>query len=1094
MADLKSQIQSIEEKLVGLGFLSAVRDPNLSDPAAIAAANDAFVDARDKAARFLAAVLDMDGVEGYSAPFGKQVLERVAALEKDGKLAEKIKDIKANADLQLADGAAPKLYTNAWEKTKQWPEDKLAQTILQEKLKDADIPKSQWGNIKLGGLLAFINDREQVVQSLDAIANDAGVQAVQQAQAAKAQSNIETVLKTIGQDGKDWTAPETQEALKAYVKKLQTDFGFPEDYRYGAFDEVTSKKLSEHLAAGTVPAGYDAAQLQAFIPALDSLRKSGAYKPPEKPLTAFEATKRVETILMKLVPDLNGQLKEKGAQRGQLIGQFEQWFGQFPDSVKQLLKSVTGSDILDFQIPEVGEVDGIFDMRAQASLQGAMLVLSHPELLGIPAQEGVGNHVYTVEKGKFIRENFEKKLKGKISDTELENLKKVLPDLLDSLDYLAKEGLISKELFINPDNSLLTMPELVQKQFVLRIEKYKDDNPGMLRLLDSLTRSYTNNMGMAELMPDLEIPDLFSKIDGNLSARDRLAQFYREAREKYGDRKDAFHDDMLVLINTVITVPFGDRNYRFGFEDAMIDAFKAAENESDPDKAAAMFAGKLSEAAVALHETQGGGAPGYVESYDREVPVWKPGLTSFTVTSGEHTYNATDIAQAYDNYNLALAQKDYKKRGMGNPAYAQSPMVFKDDNGQRYVAAIDAESMIFTIEKIDVAALRTLEKEMKDVKSGDDFVRRLRAADPGFALLVNQHGSIRNGSFSYGNLYDDVESGSVQGLGEMVEEYGGAARDIHNGNLSRFESNAKWNPALFTASEEAKAKSRQQVEFSRAASDLNGTPEDIQPVSDFIRRRIYGGPTVLNPQDRDIYEALSRNAEQELPWGKSLEGAQIRVKGIEVPDGQVSGPLMAYYDHDEQKVKVVEAPQILADPAQRKALMDSIAGKDDRAMMKEVTSKYPVLLKMMQNYSRVEIGRASYKTSDPSGSLGFRKDFSLFMKQIDKQMKYSVLRVGDSIQAAVSERYKADRRETRGVAGAVGALGARVKNGVVGAIKKLSETFHPSADGGESGSSKGNTQEEMRENAQDIGGGAPVEERSIPRDSQPTQQDMHPHN
>ncbi|MCB9981210.1 MAG: hypothetical protein H6860_02290 [Rhodospirillales bacterium] len=51
----------------------------------------------------------------------------------------------------------------------------------------------------LGGLLVFIKDREKVAD-LNEIANDKNVQQVQKAR-GKTQSDTETVLKTIGQEG-----------------------------------------------------------------------------------------------------------------------------------------------------------------------------------------------------------------------------------------------------------------------------------------------------------------------------------------------------------------------------------------------------------------------------------------------------------------------------------------------------------------------------------------------------------------------------------------------------------------------------------------------------------------------------------------------------------------------------------------------------------------------------------------------------------------------------------------------------------------------------------------------------------------------------
>ena len=1002
MADLTPKIQLIEEKLQGLGLLTPAQVDGVAD--------EAFVDARDKAVRFLAAFLDMPGVTGYTPEFGRQVLDRLAANEKSGKLAEDIESIKENSDLEL---------DKSWTPTK---------SVIRGYLEDAGIPEDQWGKIKLGGLLAFIKDRKQVVADLNEIANDKGVQQVQKARVEKTQSDTETVLKTIGQEGKAWDAPETQAALKEYVTKLQSDFGFPEARRYGAFDEVTSKKLTQQLAAGPVPAGYDAAQLQAFIPALDALRSSGAYNPPEKPLTAFDATLKVEAMLGELVPKLNAQLEEKNAQMpGGFMG--------------QLLKDFITGGILDRRITEVGEPDGIFDMRTQASLQGMMLVLSHPMLLEIPAEKGVGDHEYTVTKGKYIREHFEEKLKGKISDEQLADLKKVLPELLDSLDYLAKEGMISHELFINPDNSILSMPDLVERQFAQRIEEHKDGNPDMLRLLDSLTHTYTNSMGMAALMPDLAIPDLFGKIDASKSPRDRLAQFYKEAREKYGDKEDNFHTDMIILINTAMTLPYGNRAYREHFEDAMSDALAEAGKISDPDAAAKMFADKVSTYAVELHKTQEGGAPAYVESYDRSVPVWKPGLTSLEITSGGHAYNSTDIAQAYDDYNLAVAQGDFQKRGMANPLYQQKFMIFQDDEGQRYVAGIDKDSMIFTVEKIDVAAIR---KALKD-KPGRPWTE-IRDLDPGFALLVDQRGHIQNGSYSYSNLLVDVESEDVPKLGDFVQKYRKEAQDIHAGNIQRLNDEAQWNPDLFIPKEPApqqfKSAARRAgaAEFDKAAALPSS--EDLQLISQFTSRKLYSSPVVLGPRDRDVLEAFSRNAGRELTLGSSIEaGTQVRIKGIEMPS-DTSGPLIALYDRKEQRVRVIETPQVLRDSAARKALMEEVHKTDDMTMMDKIRREQPELFALMNGYSAKGAERAVLSagdTSQPYQYLGFRREFLRFMKGVELQSNLSV-----SSRPPVylsNEQYRVEMGRPNRSENAMEALGSSMKRGFSSAVEGIKRVF-----------------------------------------------------
>lgn len=1029
MADLTSDIRSIEEKLAALGLLAPAQVDGVAD--------GAFFDAQNKAARFLAVVLKMPPVTGYTPGFGAQVLAHVAEKERKGELAKDIETIEKYADLKLSGSAF--YYT---------PKHKI-----QGYLKDAKIPESQWGNIRLGGLLEFINEREQVVTNLNAIANDANVQAVQREQIAKAQSNTDTVLKAIGQEGKAWNAPQTQTALTQYLIKLQTDFGFPEEYRYGAFDAPTSKKLTEQLSAGTVPAGYDAAQLQALIPALDALRDSGDYKPPEKPLNAFDATLRVETALATLVPRLNTQLEDHAAKTDAQIDQIPQGFMR---DLAAMFKDFATGGVLDRRIPPVGTPDGIFDMRSQASLQGMMMILSHSLLLGIP---GEPSHVYTPEKGQFIRENFEKKLKGKVDDESLAQLQAILPDLLGALDYLAENGLISRELFLNPDNSIRQMPWLVQKQYAQRIETHQTDNPDMLRLLDSLTRTYTTNMGIAELMPDLEIPPLFDQVDGNQSARDRLAQFYKEARAKYDD-KEKFEADVMVLIQTVVTLPYGDRDYRSGLEDAMIGALNAAQGEADPDKAAKIFTDTLTTAAVALHKTQKSDAPQYIKPLDRDVPVWKPGLASFTVTSGGKLYNVTNIAQAYDDYNFSEAQKDYQRQGFPNPAHLQKFMFFKDDDGRCYVAGIDRESMIFTIEPIDGNAL--FEKD-KTAEGGRERIDTLREQDSGFALIVDRNGHVQGGMGAYTNIYKHARAENTPALDEVIKRYGDQAQSTHQENMQRLEDKTQWNPDLFIAPPEAHAAaaSARQEHFKSAAGNVD--QKDLEAIADFTLRKLYNGPVVLDPQQhRAVIDRLSRSAGKELDWGRSLQaGAQLRIKEIDVSDADPKGRMIAYYDRQDQTVRVIGVPESLRDAEGRKALVDSVYRSDDLTMMERVRSQHPELFTMMRrSYGQHDIpaGQALL----PRDYLGFRKDFVLFMDRLDGQIRDPVLAVTDGYgQAPHSDRDA--RHGPRGVARALDSLGASVRKG----FESLSEAFRVNVKATENEAEEP-VVDKMRENGADI--------------------------
>ncbi|MCB1721893.1 MAG: hypothetical protein KDI11_09080, partial [Alphaproteobacteria bacterium] len=515
----------------------------------------------------------------------------------------------------------------------------------------------------------------------------------------------------------------------------------------------------------------------------------------------------------------------------------------------------------------------------------------------------------------------------------------------------------------------------------------------------------------------------------------------------------------------------GDRAYREHFEDAMSDALAAAGKISDPDKAAEMFADKVSTYAAALHKTQEGGAPAYVESYDRgSVPVWKPGLTSLEITSGGHAYNSTDIAQAYDDYNLAKAYPDFQKRGMGNPLYQQGFMIFQDDNGERYVAGIDKDSMIFTVEKIDTVAIR---KALKD-KPGRPWAE-IRDLDPGFAVLVDKRMHIQGGlAGDYSKLLLKVESKDVPKLGDFVQKYRQEAQEIHAGNIQRLNDEAQWNPELFTAKAPAqkqfKSASRRAgaADFDKAAA-AQPRIEDLKLISNFTSRRLYGGPVVLGPQDQEVLGAFSCNAGRELTLGSSIEaGAQVRIKGIEMPS-DTSGPLIALYDRKEQRVRVIETPQVLRDSAARKALMEEVHKTDDMTMMDKIRREHPELFALMNGYSAKGAERAVLSagdTSQPYQYLGFRREFVRFMKGVERQSNLSV-----SSRSPVylsNEQYRVEMGRPNRSENAMEALGSSMKRGFSNTVDGLKRVFGVGAS--EKPDKIDQKTLEMQENGREIGG------------------------
>jgi len=127
------------------------------------------------------------------------------------------------------------------------------------------------------------------------------------------------------------------------------------------------------------------------------------------------------------------------------------------------------------------------------------------------------------------------------------------------------------------------------------------------------------------------------------------------------------------------------------------------------------------------------GTPGYSQRYERDAPAWKPGLENLTITSGGQSFSAADMAAFYDNYHIMTPSNPFKESlqtaFIDQPGYTS----FKEDPGNVYIAGIDKQSMVFSIEKIDLDALNAIYND--DTLSGDEK-RAEMLNDPGYALLV----------------------------------------------------------------------------------------------------------------------------------------------------------------------------------------------------------------------------------------------------------------------------------------------------------------------------------------------------------------------
>ncbi len=729
-------------------------------------------------------------------------------------------------------------------------------------------------------------------------------------------------------------------------------------------------------------------------------------KPP--PPTITESVAFVELALggnsamgiQGLVPVLNKQLADASQKTEDALKDMS----PMARNLLGFLKGFQDTRILNRRIPEVTKVDGIFDLRSQASLQGLLMVLSDPMVMNIP---GGQNWRYTPGVGKHIVENLpelEKKLKSFMSDEDLAKIKPLfekekVQKLVDALDHLYVEGLLAKELLIDPNNNPVEVPPYSQRLFQqlltpaeaghgqamkdLGMEGMMDlanTNPDMLRLLDSLTREYTGRMGITELMPELVIPSgILDTDDGSKTSKERLKDFYKAAARVQSQKKDKTADELannvFILINTVVTLPYGDKEYRRRFNRMAEEAVSAAAAESDPDKAAENFAKKMSEGSAALRADQPGGFPKYKHYFQRDVPTWKPGLQNLQIGSGGATFGAQQIAQVYDDWHLFNARPEYKDKGVSNPIDQHGFVAFKDDDDQVYVMAIDKRSMVFSIEKIDIAALREIEKNSPASETMEQMYEQMRVADPGFNLVFGKGASrIHTGSLE--NFLELIEPDYAPPLKEFAEGYAKEAAIIRNKAAGIEQADA--------------AKKAKGVTYVSGAESLSANaPKPVRPSSSISRAdslalfRLAGdlfyGPDVIRPGDKNVIALLQRNTNEKLPVGSFL-GSKTPVSGVQVDSAATSGKMLAYYNRgggfnpNSAEIKLIKVPKELSEAEGREGRegckgykgrkeLRELAANPDNMKFEEGLRALPALLSIVEA-QRINTGRGRARLKD----------------------------------------------------------------------------------------------------------------------------------
>ncbi|MEM7651323.1 MAG: hypothetical protein AAF204_04490, partial [Pseudomonadota bacterium] len=381
----------------------------------------------------------------------------------------------------------------------------------------------------------------------------------------------------------------------------------------------------------------------------DERKPAPVVQPEEEPVQEDEAPEAeevartvegetfiVEFALSKIVPMLNEQLAKSPIPLGQ-------------------------------SIPEVGEIGGKFDVQSQAALQGLLSVLGHPMAMNFESDEPWR---YSPETGKYILDNLDQ-LKEKLgivmSQSELAELEQYLnPEMVgkfvESLNFLHEKGEIKDEALVGPDaNDRLfpvEAPLYVQGLYEGLVEKYAETNPEMLELASAMTQLYTGYDNVSALINFEGIEDT----DTEEGLKDRVQVLYAEARKQHGGSDEDFNSEFIIIMNTVIAMPYGSDDYRTAFKDVMKNSMQAATDADDAVSAAAAFANVFMEGRDKISQEHS--FPEHVNFMDRTSPVWKPDLHDFEIQTENGPATALQIAEAYDTYNFSFLPLDEQAEGL----------------------------------------------------------------------------------------------------------------------------------------------------------------------------------------------------------------------------------------------------------------------------------------------------------------------------------------------------------------------------------------------------------------------------------------------
>ncbi|MCC6598067.1 MAG: hypothetical protein IT559_04700 [Alphaproteobacteria bacterium] len=744
-----------------------------------------------------------------------------------------------------------------------------------------------------------------------------------------------------------------QVLIKTEMLALQNDAFFGEGWT-GPKDGIYTPELAAHLDARVtlMPEGTPEEQasknnVQKFVQALHTLSEDYNLdlRHPRDRIYPADASASVEQGLSVMTPMLNSLLDEK---RAQMDGAFK----DMPDWVKNIGQALAGmgaGNLLNTRIPQAGTPDAVFDMRSQGALQALLMVLADNNVMGIP---GMKNGIYEPAHGQRMLAGIgplKEKLKADMSPEKFAEIEGMLSaeniqGLIDNLDVLHAAGKIAQEPFFI-ENRAGDLPGLSAGILSEEVHRLEQENPDALKVMDGLLREYTGLYGISGLLPGHE--DMAAGIDASLSPEKRLAEFYKDARAQHlqkGGSSESFDGEMIVILNTILAMPFGSAEHKNLFSGGVREALRLATAEPKADRAGEIFAQGVVSTGAAMNAQIG--SAGFTHSSAGPLPlVWHPRLETSSFVSGGKTYTGSDIARLYDDFNEARGAL----RGH------EAALFFTDDVGDMYVAAIHEGSNMFMVEKVNKENMQLL----WDAGGAPEQAAALKESDPAFGLVFQAKKHLDAGYMNFAERV--LFPVGAQSLDQMARvDYAAQTQDRLQRESPQSFRKANQRPAYISSgappeiSKEASLSGGQQrgpaagddpyimPAFHTIGSNDSALRKDLTVVASTLAR----GPGVYYPDDPRLKTLKAAVGEWRIG---AFYKSNFELKRVDDTRSSHAGAQVAWYDREEKAVKFADAPPEMLNPDLR-AAMSMKTSETPQGYFERIQRDYPLFFEIAESY------------------------------------------------------------------------------------------------------------------------------------------------